>query len=291
MAEKIYLTECPRDAMQGWPDFIPTETKVSYLNCLLKVGFDTLDFGSFVSPKAIPQMRDTADVLKQLDLTSTQTDLLAIIANFRGAEDAASFDEIKYLGFPFSISEEFQRRNTNSTISESLVRVQEIQDLCLRRKKELLIYISMGFGNPYGEPWNAEIVIHWVKKLADMGIKHIALADTVGVSNPENIRHLFSHLIPEIKSVRFGAHLHSAPATWKEKVIAASESGCTRFDSALKGIGGCPMAEDELVGNLATENLVEYFGGPEKSGLNAGNFQSALRMANDVFQSRSTQHF
>jgi hydroxymethylglutaryl-CoA lyase len=255
----IKLIECPRDAMQGLHDFIPTDVKAAYINSLLKVDFDTIDFGSFVSPKAIPQLRDTAEVLSMIDLSQTNSKLLAIVANLRGAEDAAGFTQIKYLGFPFSVSEEFQRRNTNSTIEESLIRVEEIQNVCVKNGKQLVIYISMGFGNPYGEVWNADIVINWVKKLARLGIKIIPLSDTVGVSNPENITHLFTHLIPEFPEIEFGAHLHSHPASWEEKVNAAFKSGCRRFDSAIKGIGGCPMAKDELVGNLATENLVMYF--------------------------------
>jgi len=245
--------------MQGIHEFIPTDVKAAYINSLLKVGFDTIDFGSFVSPKAIPQLRDTAEVLSMIDLSQTGTHLLAIVANLRGAEDAAGFNQIKYLGFPFSISQEFQKRNTNSTIEESLVRVEEIQNVCLKNSKELVIYISMGFGNPYGEEWNSDIVIGWVNKLSKLGIRTFALSDTVGVSNPENITHLFTHLIPEFPQIEFGAHLHSHPDTWEEKVNAAFKSGCRRFDSAIKGIGGCPMAKDELVGNLATENLVSYF--------------------------------
>ncbi|MCX6275109.1 MAG: hydroxymethylglutaryl-CoA lyase [Bacteroidetes bacterium] len=245
--------------MQGLHDFIPTEKKAAYINSLLEVGFDTIDFGSFVSPKAIPQLRDTAEVLGKLDLSKTRSQLLAIVANFRGAEDASHFDQIKYLGFPFSVSQEFQKRNTNSTIEESLLRVSEIQELCIKKKKELVIYISMGFGNPYGETWNSDIVIKWVKQLSQLGIRIMALSDTVGVSNPENITHLFTHLIPEFPAIEFGAHLHSLPFNWEEKVNAAYMSGCRRFDAAMKGIGGCPMAEDELVGNLATENIVSYF--------------------------------
>lgn len=272
--------------MQGLHDFIPTDIKAAYINGLLEVGFDTIDFGSFISPKAIPQLRDTAEVLSMLDLSQSNSELLAIVANLRGAEDASGFNQIKYLGFPFSVSEEFQKRNTNSTIEESLKRVEEIQRLCVNRNKELVIYISMGFGNPYGEPWNADIVIKWVKKLSDMGIKTIALADTVGVSNPENITHLFTHLIPEFKEVEFGAHLHSHPSTWYEKVDAAFKSGCQRFDSALKGIGGCPMAKDELVGNLATENIVGYF---DKIGetltLNRAALMTSLLQAGATFPS------
>lgn len=279
----IKLVECPRDAMQGWPDYIPVDQKVSYLNKLLQVGFNTLDFGSFVSPKAIPQLRDTAEVLKRLDLSQTKTRLLAIIANVRGAQDAVSFDEISYLGFPFSVSEEFQQRNTNSSLTESLKRVEEIQALCTSNKKELVVYISMGFGNPYNEKWNAEIVIHWVGRLIDMGIRTIAVSDTIGVSNPENITYLFSNLIPAFKNVEFGAHLHSTPDTWYEKVDAAYKSDCLRFDAAFNGIGGCPMATDKLTGNLATENIVQYFGGPEKLGFDSISYQESIYMATKMF--------
>lgn len=280
---EIKLVECPRDAMQGWEEFIPTGQKIRYLNSLLKVGFHTLDFGSFVSPKAIPQLRDTEEVLAGLDLSSTKTKLLAIVANVRGAEQALNHDEISFLGFPFSVSEEFQKRNTNSTIEESLMRVEEIQKLCIKKNKDLVIYISMGFGNPYGEPWNAEIVIKWVRRLSAMGIKIIALSDTVGVSNPVNISSLFTQLIPEVKEVEFGAHLHSNPLTWLEKVEAAYQSGCKRFDSALKGIGGCPMANDDLVGNLATENLVSYFKGIQDLQLQDAAFRDSLAIAAEIF--------
>jgi len=280
---EIKLVECPRDAMQGWEEFIPTGQKIRYLNSLLKVGFHTLDFGSFVSPKAIPQLRDTEEVLAGLDLSSTKTKLLAIVANVRGAEQALNHDEISFLGFPFSVSEEFQKRNTNSTIEESLMRVEEIQKLCIKKNKDLVIYISMGFGNPYGEPWNAEIVIKWVRRLSAMGIKIIALSDTVGVSNPVNISSLFTQLIPEVKEVEFGAHLHSNPLTWLEKVEAAYQSGCKRFDSALKGIGGCPMANDDLVGNLATENLVSYFKGIQDLKLQDAAFRDSLAIAAEIF--------
>ncbi|MBK6839321.1 MAG: hydroxymethylglutaryl-CoA lyase [Bacteroidetes bacterium] len=280
---EIKLVECPRDAMQGWEEFIPTGQKIRYLNSLLKVGFHTLDFGSFVSPKAIPQLRDTEEVLAGLELSSTKTKLLAIVANVRGAEQALNHDEISFLGFPFSVSEEFQKRNTNSTIEESLMRVEEIQKLCIKKNKDLVIYISMGFGNPYGEPWNAEIVIKWVRRLSVMGIKIIALSDTVGVSNPVNISSLFTQLIPEVKEVEFGAHLHSNPLTWLEKVEAAYQSGCKRFDSALKGIGGCPMANDDLVGNLATENLVSYFKGIQDLQLQDAAFRDSLAIAAEIF--------
>ena len=253
------IVECPRDAMQGIKQLIPTELKAKYINTLLKVGFDTIDFGSFVSPKAIPQLVDTADVLKQLDLSSTKSKLLAIVANQRGAQDACHFEEINYLGFPFSISETFQQRNANSSIAESLIRVEEIQALCLQHKKELVVYISMAFGNPYGDLWNSDIVINWTKKLSDLGIKIIALSDTIGVSNPENINYLFSNIIPEFKNVEIGAHLHSTKEKASEKIDAAYKSGCKRFDVAIHGFGGCPMAADDLTGNLATEDLEAYF--------------------------------
>ncbi len=285
MEKKIKIVECPRDAMQGWEPWIPTEIKIKYLNSLLKVGFDTLDFGSFVSAKAIPQLKDTKEVLAGLDLTNTKTKLLAIVANVRGAEEAAQYKEIQFLGFPFSVSEEFQKRNTNSTIEESLERVREIQSICERSGKQLVIYISMGFGNPYGEHWNKDIVIHWVKKLTAEGIKIIALSDTVGVSTKENISYLFSHLIPEFPEVEFGAHLHSDVTSWLEKVEAAKQSGCLRFDSALKGIGGCPMANNDLVGNLATENLVSYFGGISALNLSKAEWEKSFEIANEIFHS------
>jgi hydroxymethylglutaryl-CoA lyase len=253
------LIECPRDAMQGIKELIPTDVKAKYINSLLKIGFDTLDFGSFVSPKAIPQMHDTAAVLNQLDLTKTNTKLLAIVANTRGAQDACSFEEIQYLGFPFSISETFQKRNANSSIAESLIRVEEIQNLCATNKKELVVYISMAFGNPYGDEWNSDIVINWTKKLSDLGVKIIALSDTVGVSDRINISYLFSNIIPEFQHIEIGAHLHSTKEKAQEKIDAAYRSGCQRFDVAIHGFGGCPMASDALTGNLATEDLEFYF--------------------------------
>jgi hydroxymethylglutaryl-CoA lyase len=240
------ITECPRDAMQGIKAFIPTDLKAEYVNQLLKVGFDTIDFGSFVSPKAIPQMQDTAQLVKQLDMSNTRSKLLAIIANERGAQDAVAFDEITYLGFPFSISETFQQRNTNSSITESLKRVEEIQNLSFKNNKQLLVYISMAFGNPYGDVWNSDIVIEWTKKMADMGIKHIALADTIGCSTPENITYLFSNLIPEFKNIEIGAHLHSTKDKAQEKIETTFKSSCKSFDVAIHGFGGCPMAKDDL---------------------------------------------
>jgi hydroxymethylglutaryl-CoA lyase len=270
--------------MQGWKHFIPTADKAAYLNLLLKVGFDVLDFGSFVSRKAIPQLADTGDVIPSLDMSATRTKLLAIIANTRGAEDAVQYDEITYLGFPFSISETFQLRNTNKTILQSLVQVDEILNLCVAKNKQLVVYISMGFGNPYGDEYSAEVAIEWVGRLAGLGVKTIAMSDTVGVAEPENIRHIFSCLVPEFKNISIGAHFHSAPGKWEEKIRAAVAAGCTRFDSAMKGIGGCPMAEDELVGNIATENIVSWC---EQNGrplnLNKEAFAEAFLMAGRIF--------
>ena len=270
------IVECPRDAMQGIHDFIPTEKKVAYINSILKCGFDTVDFGSFVSPKAIPQMHDTAQVLDQLELSTSNSKLLAIVVNTRGAEDAVEFEEISYLGFPFSISETFQQRNTNSSISESITRVEEINDLCVRNKKDLVVYISMAFGNPYGDEWSSDVAITWTKKLAQMGIKIIALSDTIGVSNPDNIKTLFSKLIPEFPGVEIGAHLHTTPTTWEEKVHAAYSAGCKRFDSAIKGYGGCPMATDKLKGNMPTENLLSYF---KKNNIATGIDETAFNVS------------
>lgn len=254
----LQLIECPRDAMQGIHEFIPTTLKVEYLNLLLEVGFDVLDFGSFVSPKAIPQLRDTKEVLDKLVFMGSQTKLLAIVANLRGAEEAVPFDQIKYLGFPFSVSETFQQRNTNSSIAESFEQVQRMQELCLRAGKEMVLYLSMGFGNPYGDAYSPEIVAHWVEKLAGIGVGIMSLSDTVGVSTPANIKALYSHITPLYPEVTFGVHLHSHPSTRDEKIAAAYESGCRRFDGALLGFGGCPMANDDMVGNMATENLIAY---------------------------------
>lgn len=252
------LTECPRDAMQGIHRFIPTELKTEYLNTLLRVGFDVLDFGSFVSPKAVPQMSDTAQVLRGLDLKDIKTKLLAIIANVRGAEEAASFEEITYLGYPFSVSETFQQRNTNAGIEKSLQTVEKIRDICVKNNKKLLIYISMAFGNPYGDEWSPGIVSKWTAKMENLGVKYIALADTVGVSTPQNIKPLFQELTKKHPEIEFGAHLHSHPSKWHEKIESAWEAGCRKFDTALRGFGGCPMANDELVGNIATENVLNF---------------------------------
>ena len=280
----VQLIECPRDAMQGLPDFIPTDVKAAYINQLLRVGFHSIDFGSFVSAKAIPQMRDTVEVLSKLDLSNTDTKLLAIVANERGAAEAVDFEEITYLGYPFSVSETFQLRNTNATISESVLRVEAIQKLCIKRNKQLVLYISMGFGNPYGDAWNAEVVMDWVGKLSALDIKIFSLSDTVGVSNPESISYLFSNLIPAYPQLEIGAHLHTQPHNWREKVHAAYTNGCTRFDAAMKGFGGCPMAKDDLTGNMATENLVSYFSETNVPlQIDYQQFIRSLSQANDVF--------
>lgn len=284
MAAQIKLVECPRDAMQGWDRHIPTEEKVAYLNALLRVGFDVLDFGSFVSAKAIPQLADTKDVIPQLNLDNTKTKLLAIIANTRGAEDAVQYDEVSYLGFPFSISETFQLRNTNKTIAASLAQVEEIQNLCVQHGKQLVIYISMGFGNPYGDPYNAEVAINWVRRLSQLGIKTIAMSDTVGVAQPDNIAYIFKELVPEFKDIEIGAHFHSTPDKWEEKIQTAYDNGCLRLDSAMNGIGGCPMAEDDLVGNIATENVVSWCDRNNISlSIDREAFAAAKRMAANVF--------
>ena len=256
----VKLIECPRDAMQGILDFIPTTEKIDYLNKLLKVGFNTIDCGSFVSPKAIPQMQDTQEVLSSIDLDSTSSKLSVIVANERGAKDAIQHSQVDYLGYPFSISEKFQQRNTNKSIEESLVLVDRINDLTVSKNKEMVVYISMGFGNPYNEEWNTSIVVDWVGKLRDLGIRYFSISDTVGVSTPENIAAVFSGLIGAYQDVEFGAHFHTTPYAWKEKVEAAYNNGCKLFDGAIKGYGGCPMAKDELVGNMPTEKLIEFFG-------------------------------
>jgi len=265
----IKLIECPRDAMQGWKYFIPTEKKIEYINSLLQVGFDTIDFGSFVSPKAIPQMADTSAVLKGLSVDQSTSKLLAIIANLRGAEEAVVYDEITYLGFPFSVSETFQQRNTNSSIEASLQRAEDIQELCVKNNKELVIYISMGFGNPYEDPYSAEIVFNWVNKIVALGVKIISLADTVGLASPEQVFSITDYLVKQLPQHEIGVHLHSSTANWKTKLDAAVNAGCKRFDGALKGIGGCPMAGDDLVGNMDTELMIPYF--EEKGVLNKLN--------------------
>jgi len=273
MNSSLKLIECPRDAMQGWKNFIPTEKKIRYINSLLKVGFDAIDFGSFVSPKAIPQMADTREVIGSLELGISKSKLLAIIANLRGAEEASVFDQITYLGFPFSVSQTFQQRNTNSSIEESLKRVEDIQNLCINKNKKLVIYISMAFGNPYDDPYDEDIVFNWVEKLVELDIETISLADTVGVATPEQVYDMTSYLVESLPSTEIGVHLHSTFENWQEKLDAAVKAGCKRFDGALKGIGGCPMADDELVGNMNTEWMINYF---ETKGLDTGINKNAL---------------
>lgn len=284
--KKVKLIECPRDAMQGVKShFIPTNVKAQYINALLRVGFDTIDFGSFVSPKAIPQMRDTAHVLSKLDLSKTQSKLLAIVANVRGANDASQFDEINYFGYPFSISENFQMRNTGKTITQSIVILNEILKIAAKTNKQVVVYLSMGFGNPYGNPWSVNIVADWVEKLVAMGVKTLSLSDTIGSSTPEIIDHLFSNLIPQYKNIEFGAHLHTTSTSWFEKVDAAYKAGCLRFDGAIKGYGGCPMAKDELTGNMPTEKMISYFNQQKAiTHIQAMSFESAYNEALKVFQ-------
>jgi hydroxymethylglutaryl-CoA lyase len=283
-ASKIKITECPRDAMQGLHDFIPTELKAAYINLLLQVGFDTIDFGSFVSAKAIPQMQDTAAVLKNLDLSNTKSKLLAIIANYRGAEDAVQHEEITYLGFPFSISETFQRRNANSGIDEAFETIKRIKELSTNHNKELLVYLSMGFGNPYGDEWNVELVKHWTTELVKEGINHIALADTIGIATAKQIEEIYPLLTKEFINSNFGIHLHATPDAWYDKVEAAYNSGCTHFDTALKGFGGCPMAADDLTGNIATENLIGYLQSQnEPIGLNMDKYREAMEYSVRIF--------
>jgi hydroxymethylglutaryl-CoA lyase len=284
IAGNIKLIECSRDAMQGWKRFIPTEKKIEYINSLLKVGFDTIDFGSFVSPKAIPQMADTGEVVRSLESGAGSTKLLAIVANMRGAEEAIVFDEITYLGFPFSVSETFQHRNTNSSIEQSLERVEEIQNLCIKTGKQLVVYMSMGFGNPYGDRYSEEIVFEWVNQLVAMDIGIISLADTVGMATPAQVYDMTEYLVDSLPGIEIGVHLHSTPANWEEKLEAAIKAGCKRFDGALKGIGGCPMADDELVGNMNSELMINYF--EEQNllqGLNKEALAESLRIAGEIF--------
>ncbi|HMI04378.1 MAG TPA: hydroxymethylglutaryl-CoA lyase [Pedobacter sp.] len=284
MQQPVKLIECPRDAMQGIHDFIPTDLKAAYINLLLQVGFDTIDFGSFVSPKAIPQLRDTREVLAKLDLSVTSSSLLAIVANLRGAQEAVSFEEINYLGFPFSISETFQQRNTNTTILQSMDTVKQMLELCDRNGKTAVVYLSMGFGNPYGDPWNAEILERWAGQLVDNGVKILSLSDTTGVSSPEKIKTILPALVTKFSTTEIGLHLHSTPSTRLEKIEAAYACGCTRFDSALKGLGGCPMAADDLTGNLATEDLISYLNTKGLSlNLDMDKWQEALAFSSRVF--------
>ena len=284
MDNLIKIIECPRDAMQGWKNFIPTEKKIEYINSLLKVGFDTIDFGSFVSAKAIPQMADTKEVVGSLESGVNNSKLLAIVANLRGAEEASVFDQITYLGFPFSVSETFQQRNTNSSIEDSLKRVEEIQNLCINKNKKLVIYISMAFGNPYGDLYDEDIVFNWVEKLVELDIDIISLADTVGLASPEQVYDMTSYLVESLPATEIGVHLHSTSENWHQKLEAAIKAGCKRFDGALKGIGGCPMANDDLVGNMNTEWMISYL---EKNniatGLDKEALAESLRMAGEIF--------
>ncbi|NQX77318.1 hydroxymethylglutaryl-CoA lyase [Gilvibacter sp.] len=282
--QKVKLIECPRDAMQGIKDWIPTPAKVQYIQALLRCGFDTIDVGSFVSPKAIPQMKDTAEVLNAIDLSSTESKLLAIVANVRGAQDAVQFEQIDYLGFPFSISENFQMRNTHKTIAQSVETLQEILNIADSKNKEVVAYLSMGFGNPYGDPWNVDIVGQWTERLAAMGVQILSLSDTIGSSTPEVIDYLFANLIPRYPQIEFGAHLHTTPTSWHEKVDAAFKAGCHRFDGAIQGFGGCPMAKDELTGNMPTERLVSYFTTVKAdTNISTMSFESAFNEASKIF--------
>ncbi|GAA3567823.1 hydroxymethylglutaryl-CoA lyase [Snuella lapsa] len=283
MSDRVKVIECPRDAMQGIKTFIPTAQKVQYIQSLLRVGFDTIDFGSFVSPRAIPQMVDTAEVLSQLDLSHTTSKLLAIVANERGALEASKYPEIDYLGYPFSISENFQMRNTHKTIAQSVTILDTILNIADQNNKEVVVYISMGFGNPYGDPWDVDIVGEWTERLSTMGVKILSLSDTIGSSTPESIAYLFSNLIPKYPRIEFGAHLHTTPSSWFEKVDAAYKSGCRRFDGAIQGFGGCPMAKDELTGNMPTEKLLSYFTTVKNNSLNALSFESAFNEASKIF--------
>ncbi len=280
--QHIKLVDCPRDAMQGIKEFIPTQSKIEYIQQLLAVGFDTLDVGSFVSPKAIPQMRDTAEVITSLDRSQSSTDLLVIVANYRGAEDAVQYDEVDYLGFPFSISETFQIRNTNATREEAFDRIREIKSLCAKHDKKLVIYFSMCFGNPYGDLWHPDIITYWADRFDNLGAKVIALSDTVGVGTPETIGQTVGAMRKTFPDLEFGVHLHTTPDTWKEKIDAAYEHGCSRYDGAIRGYGGCPMAQNDLVGNMPTENLVNYF---ENLGLldyDHSAFSNAVEMSREI---------
>ena len=282
--QNVKIIECPRDAMQGVRDWIPTKEKAQFIQSLLDCGFDTIDFGSFVSPKAIPQMKDTSELLSLLDVSSTESQLLAIVANIRGAKDAVMYDQIDYLGYPFSISENFQMRNTHKTIAQSIETLKEILNLADSKNKKVVAYLSMGFGNPYGDPWNIDIVGEWTEKLSNMGVKILSLSDTVGSSTPEIITYLFSELITKYPSIEFGAHLHTTTTKWKEKVSAAYLAGCRRFDGAIQGFGGCPMAKDDLTGNMPTEKILSYFAAEKvNTNVNSISFENAYKEASKIF--------
>ena len=281
---ELKLIECPRDAMQGWKTIIPTDKKIAYINSLLKVGFDTIDFGSFVSPKAIPQMADTAEVVQGLQLDNSTSKLLSIVANLRGAEQATLYDQVTYLGYPFSVSETFQQRNTNASIEQSLETVEDINNLCVKTGKQLVVYISMGFGNIYGDPYDEEIVFEWVNKLVARDISIISVADTIGIATAEQVHDVMSYLVESLPGIELGVHLHSTPENWRDKLEAAVKAGCNRFDGALKGISGCPMADDELVGNMNSELMIQYF--KEKQMLpvlDERALKESLRIASEIF--------
>ena len=275
------IIECPRDAMQGIKNFIPSEKKILYINQLLKVGFDTIDFGSFVSPKAIPQLKDTALVIEGLELDNTSSKLLAIIANIRGAVDACAFQEINNLGFPLSVSEIFQKRNTNKSIDQALNNIEKIHNLCINNHKDLIVYLSMAFGNPYNEKYHPDIVAELTERLFNLGIRIVALSDTIGVAHSDNIAQLFSVLISEYPQIEFGAHFHTTKDSWEKKIQVAFQNGCQRFDGALKGYGGCPMAKDELVGNMPTEYLLSHFA--KDLSINYKELEVSLSMTNSIF--------
>ncbi|MCZ2444492.1 MAG: hydroxymethylglutaryl-CoA lyase [Flavobacteriales bacterium] len=280
----VIITECPRDAMQGLTMFIPTEDKIRYLNQLLRAGFDYLDFGSFVNPKVMPQMADTDEVVRNLDWEASRSKLLAIIGNLKGAERAEQYPQIKVLGFPFSVSPTFLQRNINASLADTVLRIGEIKEVCDRSGKELLVYISMAFGNPYGDEWNTEIVGEWVERLAWIGINSIALSDTIGSANPESIDYIFSFVISQFPNVSFGAHFHTTPTNWKTNIDAAFKAGCRRFDAAIRGFGGCPMAKDELTGNLATENLIAFLNENQAEyTMNTVEFSRAYQLALEIF--------
>ena len=280
------IIECPRDAMQGFSKFIPTDKKINYINELLKVGFDTIDLGSFVSKEKIPQLADTSKVIKTINMNNTTTKLLVIVGNERGANEAVNFDEISYLGFPFSISETFQKRNINSSVKDSLKRLENIQNLCVKSNKKLVTYLSMAFGNPYGDEWSIYIVAHWAEKLLkEFGINILSLSDTIGTSNPNVINWLFTKLINEFPDVEFGAHLHSSASNFKEKIQAAYDAGCRRFDGSILGIGGCPLADDNLVGNIPTEKMIETLENKsENLSINKQALNNSLKIATKIFQ-------
>lgn len=280
----IKLTECPRDAMQGLHDFVPTELKIKYLQKLLAVQFDVLDFGSFVSPKAIPQMRDTEQIINSLDLSDSKTQLLAIVANLRGARNATEYRAIHYIGYPFSISKTFQMRNTNASLEDSYRQLAEIQSVCSQNNKSLVVYLSMAFGNPYGDEWNADIALRWMEQLNELSIQHVALSDTIGVAHPESIQYLFGQLIPAYPNIHFSAHFHTRPEAWEPKIKAAYEAGCRSFDGAIKGYGGCPMAKDELTGNMPTEKVINYFLQKNESlSISLTAFMEAMEYSNNIF--------